>query len=128
MVTACAAAGGTSGGGGPGLSITSPRGGAAVGSTFDLVWESDVPLGAPNTGRDHVHIFVDGRTKDYTVVGGNRFTVEGLSPGTHTVTITRQHADHSDAGASDEVQVNVSGGAGQPSPRGNGAPGGGRGY
>ncbi len=39
--------------------------------------------------------------------GDNEFTIEGLSPGEHTVNVTLQHADHSSAGAEDEVDVNV---------------------
>ncbi len=53
-------------------------------------------------------MFVDGRSNDYTVVGGNSFTVKGLTPGHHTIDVTLQHADHSSAGAEDEVDVTVS--------------------
>jgi hypothetical protein len=45
-------------------------------------------------------------------VGGNSFTVEGLSPGEHTIDVTLQHADHSSAGAEDHVDVTVNGSGG----------------
>ena len=93
--------------GGSGLTITTPDDGATVGTTFDVTWDSDVELGEPDTGRDHVHVFVDGHSNDYTVVGGNEFTLEDLSPGEHTVNITLQHADHSSAGQEDEISVTV---------------------
>ncbi|HEX5018558.1 MAG TPA: hypothetical protein VFX15_13345 [Actinomycetes bacterium] len=110
---------GDSGSGGPSLTITSPTPGSKVGTSVDVAWDSSVELGEPDTGRDHVHVFVDGESNDYTVVGGNEFTVTGLTPGAHTIDVTLQHADHSSAGASDEVDVTVtkSGGTGStPSP------------
>lgn len=99
------------GGDGGGLTITQPADGATVDTSVDVAWESDVELGEPETGRDHVHVFVDGDSADYTVVGGNEFTIEGLSPGEHTINVTLQHADHSSAGEEDEVDVTVDPGA-----------------
>jgi hypothetical protein len=109
LLAACGSDSGDGGadGGSPEVSITSPSDGASVGSSFEVTWDTDVDLGEPDTGRDHVHVFVDGNANDYTVVGGNEFTIEGLSPGEHTVNVTLQHADHSSAGAEDEVDVNV---------------------
>jgi hypothetical protein len=52
---------------------------------FVLKWDSTVPLGPPDTGRDHVHVFVDGNSNDYTVVGGTQFQIKDLSPGKHKV-------------------------------------------
>lgn len=107
--------GGGSSGGAPTLSITSPADGADVGQSFDVTWDTSVKLGETDTGRDHVHVFVDGKSDDYTVVGGNEFKLTGLSPGKHEVDVTLQHADHSPAGAEDKVDVNVgSGGASSP--------------
>lgn len=100
----------------PSLSITSPSEGDTVGSSFMVKWDSSVSLGEPDTGKDHVHVFVDGNANDYTVVGGDSFEVKGLSPGEHTVDVTLQHADHSSAGADDQVDVTVSGSGGSMSP------------
>ncbi len=107
LLAACGDDEASAGSGGSGLTITSPEDGATVGTTFDVTWDSDVELGEPDTGRDHVHVFVDGHSNDYTVVGGNEFTLEDLSPGEHTVNITLQHADHSSAGEEDEISVTV---------------------
>ena len=57
--------------------ITSPSDGDTVDSPFMLEWDSTVPLGPPDSGKDHVHVYVDGKTNDYTVVGANEFEVEG---------------------------------------------------
>jgi hypothetical protein len=105
-----AACGGSSdaSGGSPTLSITSPASGATVGRDVAVSWDTNEQLGPPDSGRDHVHVFVDGHSNDYTVVGGNSFTVKGLSAGQHTIDVTLQHADHSSAGAHDEVDVTVS--------------------
>lgn len=110
------ATGGNRGGGAPNLTITSPSEDDTVGGTFTVKWEANVDLGEPETGRDHVHVFVDGNANDYTVVGGDSFQVSGLSPGEHTVDVTLQHADHSSAGAKDQVDVTVSGSGGTMSP------------
>jgi hypothetical protein len=107
LLAACAHESDASGSGSPSVSITSPADGATVGSDVEVSWDTSEQLGPPDSGRDHVHVFVDGHSNDYTVVGGNSFTVEGLSPGQHTLDVTLQHADHSSAGAEDEVEVNV---------------------
>jgi hypothetical protein len=112
LVSACGGGSGGSGGGSPEVTITSPSEGADVGSSFPVRWDTSVRLGEPSTGRDHVHVFVDGHADDYTVVGGNEFMLKGLSPGKHIVNVTLQHADHSPAGAGDEVEVDVSGSGG----------------
>jgi hypothetical protein len=114
----------SSGGGSPALSITSPSEGDTVGSSFMVKWDSSESLGEPDTGKDHVHVFVDGNANDYQVVGGDSFEVTGLSPGDHTVDVTLQHADHSSAGADDQVDVTVSG-SGTSSPSDDSSGGGG---
>jgi hypothetical protein len=115
LLAACGSASGSDSGSDPTLTITSPSDGAAVGSTFEVKWNTNVELGEPDTGRDHVHVFVDGQANDYTVVGGHEFTIKGLSPGEHTVDVTLQHADHSPVGPEDEVHVDVAAGGSGPS-------------
>ena len=125
LLAGCGSSSDAASGGSPGLTITAPSDGATVGRSVEVAWTSSVQLGAPDTGRDHVHVFVDGHSNDYTVVGGNSFTVKGLSPGEHVIDVTLQHADHSSAGADDHVDVTVTGGAGgapAPSPD-SGTPG-----
>jgi hypothetical protein len=117
-------AGSGSGSDSPSLSITSPSEGDTVGSSFTVKWQSNVDLGEPDTGKDHVHIFVDGNSNDYTVVGGDSFEVTGLSNGEHTVDVTLQNADHSPAGAEDKVDVMVSS-SGSQSPSDDSSSGGG---
>jgi hypothetical protein len=109
---------GSGGGGGPTLTITAPSNGATVTSPFMLTFQSSEQLGKPDTGMDHVHVFADGKTDQYTVVPANSFEVKNLTPGQHKIGVTLQHADHSPAGASAEITVMVTG-AGQ----GNNAPG-----
>ncbi len=92
------------------LSIQRPAEGAQVRVPFTLEYTSSVPLGAPETGRHHVHIWYDGNESEYEVVNGASFSVRDLSPGRHTITVSLRNADHSAAGAEDEVTVAVSGG------------------
>jgi hypothetical protein len=101
------------------VAITSPTDGADVTVPFTLRWTSTVKLGPVDTGRDHVHVYVDGNSNDYTVVGANEFTVNDLSAGRHKVEISLQHADHSPVGPKSAITVNVVGGPGStttPSP------------
>lgn len=106
----------TKSGSSPTLTITSPGDGAQVGSSFVVKWNASVQLGSPDTGRDHVHVFVDGKSGDYTVVGGNEYTLKGLTPGEHKVDVTLQHADHSPAGAQDVIEVYVGGSSSSMTP------------
>jgi hypothetical protein len=116
---------GTNNGGDPKLTITAPEDGANVQVPFTLKWNSPVPLGEPDTGRDHVHVYVDGKSDDYTVVGRNQFQIKDLPDGEHKVEISLQHADHSPVGPKSAITVNVAGGGSDPS---TGDPGGGGGY
>jgi hypothetical protein len=114
LAAACGSgATGTAGdGGAPKLTITSPANDATVQMPFTLTYESSVQLGPPESGRDHVHVFADGKTDQYTVVPTTSFQIKDLTPGRHTIGVTLQHADHSPAGASAEITVTVaSGGA-----------------
>lgn len=114
-------AAGSGGGGGGALRITSPAPGADVTEPFMLTWSSKAALGPPDSGKDHVHVFVDGKSNDYTVVGGNQFQIKGLSAGKHTLQVTLQHADHTPVGPSSSVSVTVAGaGAGGSSSTGGG--------
>jgi hypothetical protein len=38
---------------------------------------------------EHVHVFTDGHTGDYTVVPTTAFQIKDLSPGRHTIGVTR---------------------------------------
>ena len=118
------------GGGGERVKITSPADGATVRQPFTLKWNSTVPLGPTDSGKDHVHVYTDGHANDYTVVGGNHFKINGLTPGKHTVQISLQHADHSPVGPKSEITVMVTGGGStsSPSSSSSGGDGGGYGY
>jgi hypothetical protein len=116
-------------GGGKQLAITSPANGATVKTPFMLTWQAGVPLGPPDSGKDHVHVYVDGNENDYTVVGGHRFTVKNLTPGEHEIEISLQHADHTPVGPESKVSVTVAGGGGgESSTPSDGGDGGGYGY
>ena len=93
------------------VTITSPTDGAVVKVPFTLEWESTVPLGPPDSGEDHVHVYVDGDSNDYTVVGGTKFQIEDLSPGEHEISISLQHADHSPVGPESTITVKVGAGS-----------------
>ncbi len=127
-VAACGSngySGSSSGGSTPTLKITSPAAGASVTMPFTLTFTSSAQIGPTSSGKDHVHLFVDGQTSSYQVVTSTRTRVKSLSPGKHTIRVTLQHADHSPVGPKAQITVIVTGGSGgTPSS----APTGGYGY
>jgi hypothetical protein len=117
-LSACSGAGasgdgeGGAAGGGPALTITSPSEGANVQTPVTLEFTSSEEIGPTDTGKHHVHVVIDGKTNDYTVVTSTTHQITDLAPGRHVIGVTLQHADHSPAGASAQVNVNVTGGGG----------------
>lgn len=106
--------------GGKDLSITSPSDGAKVQVPFTLQLSPGVPLGAPDTGNDHVHVYYDGDDSNYEVVTSDTFQVTDLSAGDHTITASLRNADHSAAGSDVTIHVTVTGGGGSGSNGGGG--------
>jgi len=124
LLAACGSSGGggaskaassPSGGGKPRLSILAPADGATVTGPVKLRISTNAPIGPTDSGKDHVHVFLDGRTQDYTVVPATSYTIKNMPSGKHTISVTLQHADHSPAGADAQVTVTVKGGA-KPKP------------
>lgn len=135
FAAACGGSGGTGSGGGgggdsgkAGVTITSPKDGASVSEPFMLKFNAP-DIGPTSSGKDHVHVFVDGKESEYTVVTKSPFMIKGVPSGEHTINITRQHADHSPTGAKDEIKVNItSGGAPSSSSSSSSSSGGGYSY
>lgn len=98
-------------GGEPSISILSPADGDEVTSPLRVEVDTSVEIGPEESGKDHWHLFVDGEELEYTVEPSNEAVLDDLSPGEHIINATLQHADHSSAGASDEITVTVTGGA-----------------
>lgn len=98
------------------LEIVSPTDGAVVGESFEVEVDASVPFGEPVTGRHHWHLYYDGNTTEgeYGIVddGGTTFTVEGLSPGRHTLEAVIANADHSLTDARQEITLDVGEGTG----------------
>lgn len=96
------------------LSISAPSDGAEVSVPFEVKLHSSVPLGDPETGRHHVHLYYDTTTPQgsYDLVYGDSFNVTNLSPGQHTILASLRNADHSDAGPAKLITVTVQGTAG----------------
>lgn len=126
-VTAC---GGDSGGGGSSsagassenVSIKAPADGASINAPFQLTVTSNEDLGTTESGKHHIHLYFDGDDSKYEVVEAadrqiksDSPALKGLSPGEHTLNVSLRNADHSPAGAEDEIKVMV-GGSGQPAP------------
>jgi hypothetical protein len=130
--TACGSSGSSgssSGGGGPTLKIASPANGASVSEPFKLTFTSSEPIGPTDSGKDHVHLYVDGNTTSYQVITSSPAEVKNLSSGKHTLRLTLQHADHSPVGPEAQITVTVSGGTGgSPSPTPSSGSSGGYGY
>jgi hypothetical protein len=107
----------TSGGGVNGMTISasSPANGAQVSIPFDVTIQSNVPLGPPETGNHHAHLYFDTGTDatDYDIVYGNTWKVtRQLAPGEHTIILAMANPDHSLAGPTQTFKVIVGGSGG----------------
>jgi len=117
-------------GGGP-LTITEPKNGANVTLPFTVKYTTGEQLGPTDSGKDHVHVFLDGHKNDYTVVPTTSYQIKNAPAGQHEVDVTLQHADHSPVGPTAKIMVNVQGagtGGGGGDTGGGGDYGGGGGY
>ncbi|MGH2811692.1 MAG: hypothetical protein ACRDI1_03120 [Actinomycetota bacterium] len=116
LLVAAACGGGDDDGGGSGadqqVTIESPEDGAEVSAPFTLDLSAGVAIGPTDSGDHHFHVFYDGDEDSYEVVESETFEVTGLEPGEHTITVSLRNADHSAAGAEEEISVTVAGGAG----------------
>lgn len=108
--TATTSGGGGGGGMDHGVTIISPKNGASVNEPFTIKFDAG-DIGPTDSGKDHVHIYADGKESEYTVVTKNHFVIKGLSKGQHTIEVAKQHADHSPTGEEAKIKVTVSGGA-----------------
>lgn len=107
-----AAASGSSPAVGPSISILEPADNATVTEPFTLKVRSSEDLGALDTGKDHFHLSFDGKPQDYTVQTKPEVSIDKLSPGRHTISVSLQHADHSPVGPRAQVTVMVQGSGG----------------
>jgi len=122
VVGACAvnASGGGSTGAAAGsatIAFVSPADGAQVSIPFTVQLESNVPLGAPETGDHHAHLYFDSSTdsSDYDIVYGSSWQVtRALTPGKHTITVALANPDHSLAGPTQQITVTIGGAGGGP--------------
>jgi hypothetical protein len=124
-------AGGGQQGGAP-LTITPPKNGDTVTLPFTVKYTTSEQLGPTDSGKDHVHVFLDGKKNEYTVVPTNSYQIKNAPTGMHEVDVTLQHADHSPVGPSAKIMVNIqgsgSGGGSTGGGGGGGYGGGGGGY
>jgi hypothetical protein len=91
----------------PTFSITSPSNAAKVKVPFTVTISSSEPLGPTNSGKDHWHLYFDGKETQYKVITLTSTRVTSLSPGKHKIEASLQHADHSPVGPEDEISVTV---------------------
>jgi hypothetical protein len=104
--------------GGSSISILEPADNATVTEPFTLKVRSSEDLGALDTGKDHFHLSFDGKPQDYTVQTKPEVSIDKLSPGRHTISVSLQHADHSPVGPRAQVTVMVQGSGGGSSDTG----------
>jgi hypothetical protein len=116
-----------------GLSVTieQPAEGDELTAPFTVVVDSSEDLGPTDSGNHHVHLYFDDNDSAYAVIESGEFEVaadspalEGLEPGEHTLQVSLRNADHSAAGAEDEVTVTIGDGSGGGSDDDDGGGGG----
>ena len=94
------------------FSIASPSNGAKVQVPFTVTVSSSEPLGPTNSGKDHWHLYFDGKETQYKVITSTSTRVTSLARGKHKIEASLQHADHSPVGPEDEISVTVVKGTG----------------
>jgi hypothetical protein len=114
IAAGCGLASGSSGGSGgePKFSITSPSDGDEVELPFTVRVSTSEELGPEESGKDHWHLYFDGKEAEFEVITSTSARIDNLSPGEHTIEAALQHADHSPVGPEDEISVTVAGRAG----------------
>jgi hypothetical protein len=119
MLVAACSSGSQSTGGGAAQSATigfaAPTNDAQVTIPFDVQLDSSVPLGAPESGNHHAHLYFDTNTDsaDYDIVYGNTWQVtRPLATGQHTIIVALANPDHSLAGPTQTITVTVGGSGG----------------
>ena len=99
------------------IGFASPSDGTPVALPFDVELDSTVPLGEPETGNHHAHLYFDAApgSADYDIVYGASWQVtRPLAPGEHTITVALANPDHSLAGPTQAIKVIVGeGGTGE---------------
>lgn len=96
------------------VNVDEPGDGDEVDVPFEVALDVGVPIGEPDTGRHHVHLYYDGNTSEgeYDVVYEPTVTVDRpLDDGEHTIEAVIANADHSLTDARTEVSVTVGDGA-----------------
>lgn len=92
------------------LDIATPADRAEIAAPIEVQLDASVPLGEPETGNHHVHLYFDTDigSEDYQLVYADSAVVEReLSPGEHTIIASLRNADHSDAGPTSEITITV---------------------
>jgi hypothetical protein len=77
------------------ISITSPSNGVKVKVPFTVTVSSSEPLGPTNSGKDHWHLYFDGKETQYKVITSTSTRVTSLAPGKHKIEASLQHAGRS---------------------------------
>lgn len=118
VVAACSSSGGGTQAGADQqatIAFAAPTDGAQVTVPFDVQLDSSVPLGEPETGDHHAHLYFDTGTAsaDYDIVYGTTAQVtRPLAPGQHTIIVAMANADHSLAGPEQTITITVGDGGG----------------
>jgi len=98
------------------ISLASPADGAQVSVPFAVTVDSSVPLGPPESGNHHAHLYLDSVTTnqaDYDILYSNTWQVtRPLAPGKHTLIVALANPDHSLAGPQQSITVDVTGSGG----------------
>lgn len=91
--------------------ITAPSDGAQVQAPFVVEFEiSGVEIGPTDTGRHHVHVYVDDRYDVHE--SADPYTVSGMSAGEHTIRVILAKANHDETDVADEVRLTAAAGGG----------------
>lgn len=95
---------------GEALTLISPATGDVVGLPFEVLINTSAPLGPPDEGLHHIHIWFGDDVAAQTIGEDRVIRINNAPDGQHDMHISLRHADHSAAGADITVRITISGG------------------
>lgn len=93
------------------VEITSPAADEVVTVPFQVTIEANVPLGSPEEGLHHVHIWFGNDLESYLVVEETAVEINNAPDGEHQMFVSLRNPDHTFAGFETSVPVVVRGGS-----------------
>jgi len=99
------------------LAVSEPGSTAAVSVPFTVKISTNVRLGTPASGDQHVHVYFDDNVNQYTVMTSDTAQLTNAPAGVHVLHLSLRNANHSAVGVETSIQVTIGSGGSVASPK-----------